>query len=130
MTIERMKRWVIAMLLLCGLGHTAAFAYGYNRDAQSKSWGYQPVYNATTEAPTYEFRTTSSYINTGGYTDAESLLSGSKGPRRVSPFDFSLDDNPIGEVDDPMPIGDLPWLFMLLLAAGCAAFRPLRQRNA
>ena len=123
-----MKRWVIAMLLLCGLGHTAAFAYGYNRDAQSKSWGYQPVHSANIEAPTYEFRTTSSYINTEGYTEADNLLLGNRGPRK-SPWDWNDDENAIGEVDDFMPVGDIPWLFMLLLAAGYIAVLSLKRRN-
>lgn len=130
MRIERMKRWVMAMLL-CGVCHTAAFAYGYHQDAQSKSWGYQPVYNASVSAPTYQFRTTSSYMNTVGYTDAESRLLGSNGPRRVSPWDsWSDSDNALGEVDDPVPVGDLPWCLMLLLVAGYIAVIFLRQRKA
>lgn len=123
-----MKRWVLAMLL-CGVCHTAVFAYGYNRDAQSQSWGYQPVYSTVSTAPTYEFRTTSTY-NTGGYIEADSRLLASKGPRRVGEFDFNLNDNPIGEVDDPVPVGDVPWWLMLLLAAGYVAFLLRRQRKA
>ena len=72
----------------------------------------------------------SSYMNTVGYTEAESLLSGSSGPRRSvsDPWDWWNDgDNAIGEVPDPVPVGDTPWVLMLLLAAGYIAFVSLRK---
>lgn len=57
MGIEKMKnRFVryVLIWLLCGLCHTAAFAYSSDPDAQqSKSWGYQPVYSSSTTQPTY-----------------------------------------------------------------------------
>ena len=131
MRIERMKRWVIAMLL-CGLCHTAAFAYGYDQNVQSKNWGYQPVYNSGSSAPTYRFYTTSPYINTIGESRAASFAASNSKPRRSSssPWEWSEDDNTIGEVDDPVPVGDTPWWLMLLLSAGYIAFRSLRRRKA
>ena len=120
MKIERMKRWVIVMLL-CGLCHIAAFAYGYDQNTQSKDWGYQPVYNSGSSMPTYQFRTTSVYMNTLG--EPSSLRLRNIGPRRdpAAPFSWDDDDNPIGEVPDPVPVGDTPWFLMLLLAAGYIA---------
>ena len=122
----------VLMLLLCVMSHTAAFAYGYNQDAQSKSWGYQPVYNSDVSAPTYQFRTTSVYMSSLSDAESGSPKSGHGGVRRTSsPWDWDDDDNPIGEVDDPpTPVGDTPWWFILLLAAGYTAIRSLRQRKA
>jgi hypothetical protein len=127
---NRFVRYVL-IVLLCGLCHTAAFAYGYNQSAQSKNWGYQPVYHSGSSAPTYQFRTTSAYINTIGESRANSLDLNNL-PRRTSssPFDWSEDDDAIGEVPDPVPVGDTPWFLMLLLAAGYVAFRSLRRREA
>ena len=130
MKIERMKRWVIAMLL-CGLCHMGAFAYGYDQNTQSKNWGYQPVYNSSSSAPTYQFRTTSAYINTIGESRSAGFAATNSGPRRSSssPWEWSEDDNAIGEVPDPVPVGDTPWWLMLLLAAGYVAFRS-RKRSS
>lgn len=135
MKIEKMKRWVIAMLL-CGVCHTAAFAYGYAPNAQSKNWGYQPVYQSTattsyvSAAPTYQFRSTSMYITSSGESESDNPLLGSGRSRRTSPWDWGEEDDPIGEVPDPLPVGDSPWCLMLLLAAAYIAFRRLRQRKA
>jgi len=131
---ENISKWLIA-ILLCVLCHTAAFAYGYNQSAQSKNWGYQPVYQSTattsyvSAAPTYQFRTTSAYISASGGSEPYNPMSGPSGPRR----DFSwttpgIDDDPLGTVPDPVPVGDSPWCLMLLLAAGYIAFRSLRRR--
>ena len=134
MRIERMKRWVIAMLL-CGLCHTAAFAYGYDQNVQSKDWGYQPVYQSTattsyvSAAPTYQFRTTSAYISASGASEPYNPMSGPSGPRRGFAWTTpGIDDDPVGTVPDPVPVGDSPWWFVLLLAAGYIAFRSLRRR--
>jgi hypothetical protein len=135
---ERMKnRFVryVLIVLLCGMCHTVAFAYGYNNDAQSRGWGYQPLYStstpsATASAPTYQFRTTSIYA--GSINESNRFSPGNSGPRRGSIFDDpGEDDDPTGVVPDPdpTPIGDAPWLFILLLAAGYIAFRALRQRK-
>lgn len=115
MTIERMKRWVIAMLL-CGLCHTAAFAFQYDRNSQIQAWGYQPVYTNPT-VPTYEF-----YSTTPG---AKSIMeSKSKSyVRKEWPATPGEEDDPSGVVPDPTPIGDAPWWMMFLLAAAYSAFR-------
>ena len=132
---ENISKWLIAMLL-CGLCHTAAFAYGYNQSAQSKNWGYQPVYQsastATTSsiatAPTYRFRTTSAYISASGASEPYRPMFSPGGPRRTSPWDWSDDDNAIGEVSNSAPVGDTPWLWMLILAVAYIAIRRVRKR--
>ena len=123
---NRFVRYVL-IVLLCGLCHTAAFAYGYDQNAQSQNWGYQPVYNNTVaSSPSYQFRTTSVYINSSGDSESENPLYGpSRSPRGWG----RPGGNPIGEVDDPVPVGDTPWLLMLLLAAGYIGFRYIRQRK-
>ena len=138
---EKMKnrniliRCVLMLWMVCGMCHTAAFAYGYAPNAQSKNWGYQPVYQSTattsyvSAAPTYQFRTTSAYISTSGGSEPYNPMSGPGGPRRGLAWTTpGLDDDPIGTVPDPAPVGDTPWLLMLLLAAGYIAFRSIRRR--
>ena len=132
MGIEKMKnRFVryVLIWLLCGLCHTAAFAYSSDPDAQqSKSWGYQPVYSSSTTQPTYRFRSTSVYLHDTDKPEADAgRLPISGRPRRVG-GGWNDEDNPIGEVPDPTPIGDTPWLFLLLLSAGYLAFR-YRKKN-
>lgn len=120
----------VLIVLLCGMCHTVAFAYGYDHNAQSNGWGYQPLYSTTTpsatySAPTYQFRTTSIYANS--INESNCFSQGNNGLRRTSSFDD--EDDPIGVVPNPTPLGDAPWLFILLLAAGYIAFRALRQRK-
>ena len=124
---NRFVRYVL-IVLLCGLCHTAAFAYGYDQNVQSKNWGYQPVYNSTS-APTYRFYTTSPYINTIGESRANSFALTSSGPRRTSSWD-DPDGDEQGVVPDPVPVGDTPWWLMLLLTAGYVAFRSRKRRGA
>lgn len=138
---ENISKWLIA-ILLCGLCHTAAFAYGYNQSAQSKNWGYQPVYQsastATTSsiatAPTYQFRTTSAYISASGASEPYRPMSGPGGPRRsIFDDDPGEEDDPSGVVPDPepdVPVGDTPWCLILLLVTGYLAFhRRLRVKR-
>lgn len=151
MGIEKMKnRFIrhVLLLLLCGFCHTAAFAYGYDRNDQSKAWGYQPLYSTAasaqtkvvgsgfghastttyqgiystaraavvaTSAPTYSFRSTSVYIPAARGVGQPVVLA--EGAAYSSPFDPTDEDDPIGTVPDPAPLGDTPWLFMLLLIA-------------
>ena len=114
---NRFIRYVL-MLLLCGLCHTVAVAGTYDQSAQSKSWGYQPVYNSTASTPAYQFYTTSSFMGSIEAAKANSMTLKKITPRRNDGWgDMDDDDNPIGEVDDDTPIGDTPWLMLLLLAA-------------
>ena len=134
---ENISKWLIA-ILLCGLCHTAAFAYGYNQSAQSKNWGYQPVYQsastATTSsiatAPTYRFRTTSAYISASGASELYRPMFSSGSPQKsIFDDDPGEEDDPSGVVPDPAPVGDTPWLFLLLLAAGYTVCRRVLIRR-
>ena len=136
--IKKMKnrniliRCVLMLWMVCGMCHTASFAYGYAPNAQSKNWGYQPVYQSTATtsyvaaAPTYQFRTTSAYISASGESEPYNPMIGSSGPRRGWGMPGG---NATGEVNDA-PVGDSPWGFVLLLAAGYIAFRSRKKRAA
>ena len=130
MISTRRIRWVIALLLLWGLGHTAAFAYGYDQNAQFRDWGYQPLSkspsaSSVASVPTYQFHTTSIYITSSEESYSPSSIH--NGPRRAYAWnDWSDEDDEIGTVTKTTPLGDTPWLFMVLLAAGYSALRILR----
>lgn len=118
---EKLRKWLIAMVFLCGLCHTEAFAYGCDQSTQpSKSWGYQPVYNSSSVAmPTYRFHSTSVLIPTQDQSESAAWMPGNSRPRRAGEWPGE-DDDPIGVLPDEvdMPVGDTPWLFLLLLIAG------------
>ena len=127
---EKLRKWLIAMVFLCGLCHTEAFAYGCDQSTQpSKSWGYQPVYQSTTTtsyvsaAPTYQFHSTSVLIPTQDQSASAAWMPGYSRLRRDG--GWSEEEDPIGVVEDDvdMPVGDAPWLFLLLLIAGYLAYR-------
>jgi len=133
---ERIKIFVLAIVLLCGFGSTEAVAYGYDKNVQSESWGYQPVGGSSasvgslnsvsgiSSAPTYRFHTTSPIINSLN-DDHGSMMMDLNRARRTSSWDDFEEYNALGEVDDTTPVGDTPWLFIILLLAGYIAFRSL-----
>ena len=77
--------------------------------------------------PSYNFQTTSAYRTNAGASAQPVVLA--EGAAYSSPFDPTDEDDPIGTVT-PQPVGDAPWLVMLLFAAGFIAFRYSRRRNA
>ena len=133
---ERIKICVLAIVLLCGSVSIEAFAYGYDKNVQSESWGYQPVGGSSasveslnpvsgiSSAPTYRFHTTSPIINSLN-DDHGSMMMDLNRARRTSSWDDFEEGNPLGEVDDTTPVGDTPWLFIIILLAGYIAFRSL-----
>ena len=125
---NRFIRYVL-IVLLCGLCHTAAFAYGYGKNAQSDSWGYQPLNSVATTLPVYQFRTTSSYLSpVGEYRSGNPMMRDES-----SGFSWGEDDpedNPLGEVNDPtVPIGDAPWYLILLFAAGYIIYKKCSRKS-
>ena len=135
--------------LLCGASYTQSIASAYDRNTSSQGWGYQPLstmngsnYHAMTAPGTYGTTTTSRttknplsgrsdfpvlrFRSTSAYADKFDMqytpLMGGEVVLMGNPFD---PDGPgVGELEeDPMPIGDTPWLFLLLLSAGYLAFR-------
>ena len=117
---NRFVRYVL-IWLLCLLCHTAAFAYGYQQNERSDNWGYQPVVNSTLSQPTYQFYSTSPYSSSVSVAKANSYGMNSK-PRRLGSIPDDDEDDEVGVVhpdrEDLMPIGDTPWILMLLLIAG------------
>ena len=128
-------RKLVLIWLLCGLCHTAAFAYGYDRTDQSKAWGYQPVCNTSAQMPQYRFYTTSPYINSIGGSKFNSYGTSNGKPRKVAGFGDDPNDETDDEIgvvhpDRDMPVGDTPWLFLLLLATGYLIYRKVQRREA
>ena len=70
--------------------------------------------------PSYNFQTTSAYRINAGASAQPVILA--ENAAYSSPFDPSDEDDPIGTVT-PQPVGDAPWLILLLFAAGYAFFR-------
>lgn len=126
---NKIVRLVLLLWLLCGVGHTVLPVHGSDRSDQSRYWGYQPLYNSSSSAPTYQFRTTSIYISSFGAPGSNGTTYNPGGIRRTlsNPFDdITEEDDPTGVVPDPVPLGDCPWAFLLLLSALYLALRPLR----
>ena len=82
---------------------------------------------AMSSMPSYNFQTTSAYRTNAGASAQPVVLA--EGAAYSSPFDPTDEDDPIGTVT-PQPVGDAPWLVMLLFAAEFIAFRYSRRRNA
>ena len=100
------------------------------------AWAYEPYSPAT--APTYQFRSTSSY--TPQMTSATVFTPLADDPyaglakqndviKGWNPWDEdNPGDNPIGQVDEPAPVGTP--LVMLLMALMYIAFRVYRRKQA
>ena len=122
---------VLLLWLLCGVGHTVLHVHGSDRSDQSRYWGYQPLYNSSSSAPAYQFRTTSIYINSLGEPSPNSITyyPGKIRLTSANPFeDFTDEDPPIGEL--PVPLGDSPWAFLLILSVLYLAFRSIRNKRS
>ena len=124
--------------MLCGASYTLSIASAYDRTTSSQGWGYQPLqtsssttgytasYGGTTtrggvaERPTFHFQSTSILISP---SDMEPMqMRGGNVVLMGNPFDEPTEPG-LGELEDPMPIGDTPWLFLLLLAVGYTVCR-------
>lgn len=132
-------RYVLLLWMLCGACHTLSKASASIQTPQYASWGYKPLHNMSNTAAetgtnssfgglaakqTYQFKSTSAFIDPSrlgaSYAREEAVLCSSSWDEPG--------ENPVGEVDDPMPIGDTPWLIMAVLAAGYIAIRRVRKR--
>ena len=143
-------RYVLMLWMLCGASYTLSIASAYDRNTSSQGWGYQPLqtsssttgytasYGGTTtmggtysasslhsslsERPTFHFQSTSILISP---SDMEPMqMRGGNVVLMGNPFDENDPEEPgVGELVDPMPVGDTPWLFLLLLAVGYTVCR-------
>ena len=125
-------RCVLMLWMLCGASYTLSVAYAYDRTSPSASWGYQPLqtsssttgytasYGGTTttgrvaERPTFHFQSTSILISPSDMErmqmkGGDVVLMGDSWGEPTEPGVGELED----EVD--MPVGDTPWILMLLL---------------
>ena len=133
-------RYVLLLWMLCGACHTLSKASASIQTPQYASWGYKPLHNMSNTTAetgtnssfgglaakqTYQFQSTSVFIDPSrlgaSYVREEALL------RSSSWADPSEEDDPIVEYN-PMPIGDTPWLWMLILAVAYIAIRRVRKR--
>ena len=102
-----------------GFGHASATTYQ----------GIYSTANAAvvaTSSPTYSFRSTSVYIPAARGVGQPVILADNT-PRRSAWDDPGEEDDPTGVVPDPAPLGDAPWLLLLLLVAGYVLFRPTKN---
>ena len=125
--------------MLCGASYTLSIASAYDRNTSSQGWGYQPLqtsssttgytasYGGTTttgrvaERPTFHFQSTSILIS---HSDMEPMQMRGGNALLSSIFDDDPTGPGTGEVEPEevdTPVGDTPWLFLLLLIAGYLA---------
>ena len=141
-------RYVLMLWMLCGASYTLSIASAYDRNTSSQGWGYQPLqtsssttgytasYGGTTtrggtysasslhssfaERPTFHFQSTSILISP---SDMEPMqMRGGNVVLMGNPFDEPTGPG-MGELEPEMPVGDVPWLFLLLLAVGYTVCR-------
>ena len=122
-----LNRWILAVwLLLIG-----AAAYALPQATQSASWGCAPASNvvmANDVCPTYQFHTTSSYIATMDNSSSSSSVMRIGGRQMTDPFNPApTDENAVGEVDDPTPVGSP--LVLLIFAMLFAWYRYKKKRT-
>ena len=131
--------------MLCGASYTLSIASAYDRNTSSQGWGYRPLqtspsttgyttsYGGTmttgrvAERPTFHFQSTSILIS---HPDMERMKMMGGNALLSSIWDEEPTDPGIGETEDTTPIGDTPWLFLLLLSAGYLIYRKVQQREA
>jgi hypothetical protein len=136
-------RYVLMLWMLCGASYTLSIASAYDRNTSSQGWGYQPLqtsssttgytasYGGTTtrggvaERPTFHFQSTSILIS---HSDMEPMQMRGGNALLSSIWDDEPTGPGTGELEDPTPVGDTPWLFLLLLIVGYIALRSRRAK--
>ena len=129
--------------MLCGASYTLSIVSAYDRNTSSQGWGYQPLqtsssttgytasYGGTTttgrvaERPTFHFQSTSILISP---SDMEPMQMMGGNALLSSIWDDEPTEPGMGELEPEMPVGDTPWLFLLLLAVGYIALRSRRAK--
>lgn len=134
-------RWLLATWLIVW-GCTMSSAFAAPMKKKYTSWGYAPIYyshpvstglataptTAKAENPVYEFRSTSPYtsiVSKSVFSPLAAAPVGNCSPsshtRRACLWDEDEDpdDNPLGNIDDPAPVGSpLVLLLFALLYLG------------
>lgn len=108
-------KWLFALWMLCSIPFV-------NVEAQVEApaaWRTTPTLSSGIR-PSYQFRSTSTYAPVVGATSYTSTTVYTPGatstrPHRSKQWEDTEDENPVGQVDDPAPIGEP---FVLLLLAG------------
>lgn len=123
--VQRMKilKWVMAAwLILWGSMSSASFGQTYGVTYRGGSSSHRVVCTTaqTNTSPAYQFKSTSAYTSGIGSAYAPQLSEpfAASAPNRLRKEglgDPSDDDNGVGEIPDPAPVGEP---FVLLLLAG------------
>ena len=117
--------------MLCGASYTLSIASAYDRNTSSQGWGYQPLQTSssttgyTAERPTFHFQSTSILISP---SDMEPMQMMGGNALLSSIWDDQPSGPGTGELEDPTPVGDIPWIFLLLLIVGYIALRSRRAK--
>ena len=129
--------------MLCGVSYTLSIASAYDRNTSSQGWGYQPLQTSSSttgytasyggtmtrgrvaERPTFHFQSTSILISP---SDMEPMQMRGGNALLSSIWDDEPTEPGMGELEPEMPVGDTPWLFLLLLAVGYIALRSRRAK--
>ena len=147
-------RYVLMLWMLCGASYTLSIASAYDRNTSSQGWGYQPlqtsssttgytasyggtmttgrVYSASSlhsslaEKPAFHFQSTSILIS---HPDMERMKMMGGNALLSSIWDEEPTDPGIGETVDTMPIGDTPWILMLLLVTAYYLIKRYRTKK-
>ena len=140
--------------MLCGASYTLSVASAYDRNTSSQGWGYQPLqtsssttgytasYGGTTtrggtysasslhsslaEKPAFHFQSTSILIS---HPDVERMQMMGGNALLSSIWDEEPTDPGIGETVDTMPVGDTPWILMLLLVTAYYLIKRYRTKK-
>lgn len=116
-------KWVVAVWLML-MGGFASPVWAYPQAKQPVEWQTRPVLS-NERYPEYRFQSTSTLrpiVGQTSYMASESYnpfqASSPKRVRKSSPWDDDPDDedennHPLGEVDNPLPIGE-PFVLLLL----------------
>ena len=126
----KIYRWIFVTLLLLSI---TSSVYAYQPATQPSPWRTTPTMSSDVQ-PNYQFRSTSTYRPVVGQTSYTSRSTtyypGASRPRRSSPWDDEGDPSGlgVGEVDDPAPIGDIPYILMALMAGIYVIWKKNRKK--
>ena len=120
--IGKQKRWLAVWLLWCC---TVGSAFAYTpQTTMPSAWGEKPTLCRDID-PSYHFRTTSSMApvvgETSYITTTYTPIGGSR-PQKTNSWDDPEDEDPIGVLPDPTPVGE-PLAVLLVLALGYVVWK-------